>query len=52
MGESEMQLIGRWIGEVLDHIEIVEVQKKIRDQVRDLSEQFPLYSSRLVPSTV
>ena len=52
MGESEMQLIGRWIGEVLDHIEIVEVQKKIRDQVRDLSEQFPLYSSRLAPAAV
>ena len=52
MGESEMQLIGRWIGEVLDQIENVEVQKKIRDQIRDLSEQFPLYSSRLVPSAV
>lgn len=52
MGESEMQLIGRWIGEVLDHIENVEVRKKIRDQVRDLSEQFPLYSSRLAPAAV
>ena len=52
MGESEMQLIGRWIGEVLDHVESVEVQKKIRGRVRDLTEQFPLYASRLAPTAV
>ena len=52
MGESEMQRIGRWIGEVLDQVESVEVQKRIRRQVRDLSEQFPLYASRLAPAAV
>ena len=52
MGESEMQRIGRWIGEVLDQVESVEVQKRIRHQVRDLSEQFPLYASRLAPTAV
>jgi len=52
MGESEMQLIGRWIGEVLDHVENAEVQKKVRDRVRDLTEQFPLYASRLAPTAV
>lgn len=52
MGESEMQLIGRWIGEVLDHVENVEVQKRIRDRVGDLTEQFPLYASRLAPTAV
>ena len=52
MGESEMQLIGRWIGEVLDQVENEEVQKTIRTLVRELSEQFPLYSARLAPSAV
>ena len=52
MGESEMQRIGRWIGEVLDQVESVEVRKRIRRQVRDLSEQFPLYASRLAPTAV
>jgi len=52
MGESEMQRIGRWIGEVLDQVESVEVQKRIRRQVRDLSEKFPLYASRLAPTAV
>ena len=52
MGESEMHLIGQWIGEVLDQVEDVEVQKKIRSRVRELSEQFPLYASRLAPSAV
>ncbi|MDE2964429.1 MAG: serine hydroxymethyltransferase [Acidobacteriota bacterium] len=52
MGEPEMQLIGRWIGEVLDHVENVGVQKKVRDRVTDLTEQFPLYASRLAPTAV
>ena len=52
MGEPEMQLIGQWIGEVLDQVENVEVQKKVRSRVRELSEQFPLYSSRLAPTAV
>ena len=52
MGEPEMQLIGQWIGEVLDQVENVEVQKKVRSRVRELSERFPLYSSRLAPTAV
>ena len=52
MGESEMQLIGQWIGEVLDQVANVEVQKKIRSRVTELSDRFPLYSSRLTPSPV
>ena len=52
MGESEMRLIGRWIGEVLDQVEDVEVRKKIRTLVGELSEQFPLYASRLSPASV
>ena len=52
MGEPEMRLIGQWIGEVLDQVENVEVQKKVRSRVRELSERFPLYSSRLAPTAV
>jgi glycine hydroxymethyltransferase len=52
MGESEMDLIGQWIGEVLDRVEDLEIQTKIRSRVRELSEQFPLYASRLAPSAV
>ena len=52
MGEPEMQLIGQWIGEVLDQVGDVEVQKKVRSRVRELSERFPLYSSRLAPTVV
>ena len=52
MGESEMRLIGRWIGEVLDQVEDVEVRKKIRTLVGELSEQFPLYASRLSAASV
>ena len=52
MGESEMRLIGQWIGEVLDQVEDVEVRKKIRTLVGELSEQFPLYASRLSAASV
>ena len=47
MAEPEMQLIGRLIGEVLNHVENEEVQKKVRSQTMELSERFPLYQSRL-----
>ena len=52
MGESEMRLIGQWIGEVLDQVGNEEVRRKIRALVRELSEQFPLYASRLSPASV
>ncbi len=47
MAEPEMQLIGRLIGEVLNHVENEEIQKKVRSQTMKLSERFPLYQSRL-----
>ena len=46
MKEAEMKQIGHWITEALNHRADVEVLKKIRGQVLELCEQFPLYASR------
>jgi len=53
MREAEMILIGEWIGTVLKDIENADVKSVIRERVRSLGTQFPLYSERLavpVPS--
>jgi glycine hydroxymethyltransferase len=46
MTEAEMRQIGRWIAEALLHRTDAAVLGKIREQVFDLSEQFPLYAER------
>jgi glycine hydroxymethyltransferase len=46
MKEAEMKQIGHWITEALNHRSDAEVLKKIRGQVLELCEQFPLYASR------
>jgi glycine hydroxymethyltransferase len=46
MKEAEMKQIGHWITEALNHRTEAEVLKKIRGQVLELCEQFPLYASR------
>jgi glycine hydroxymethyltransferase len=43
MREEEMRTIGRWIVEALDHRSDAAHLAKIRAQVLDLAEQFPLY---------
>jgi glycine hydroxymethyltransferase len=43
MKEAEMEAIGDWIAEVLDHINDESVQKKVRREVEQLCERFPLY---------
>jgi glycine hydroxymethyltransferase len=43
MKEPEMEAIGEWITEVLDHINDESVQKRIRREVALLCEKFPLY---------
>ncbi|HUU50123.1 MAG TPA: serine hydroxymethyltransferase [Nitrospinota bacterium] len=47
MREKEMELIGDFIKEVLEHIDNKETQKKVRDKVKELCLKFPLYSERL-----
>lgn len=43
MKETEMEAIGEWIAEVLDNIGDENVQKKVRREVEELCERFPLY---------
>jgi glycine hydroxymethyltransferase len=47
MKEPEMELIGNWIAEALEHLGDEPVIEKIRGQVRELTSQFPLYPTRL-----
>ncbi|MGA8765368.1 MAG: serine hydroxymethyltransferase [Candidatus Sulfotelmatobacter sp.] len=46
MKEAEMRQIGRWIAEALLHRTDAGVLTRIRKQVLDLSERFPLYAER------
>ena len=46
MGEKEMRTIGRWIAEALNHRADAAVLARIRKQVLELAEAFPLYASR------
>ena len=46
MKEPEMRQIGKWIAEALQHRTDKAVLAKIRRQVLELAEQFPLYASR------
>jgi glycine hydroxymethyltransferase len=44
MKEGEMEAIGDWIAQVLDHIHDEALQKKIRKEVETLCERFPIYN--------
>jgi glycine hydroxymethyltransferase len=46
MKENEMRQIGRWIAESLLHRSDAAVLEKVRNQVLELSEAFPLYAER------
>jgi glycine hydroxymethyltransferase len=46
MKELEMRQVGRWISEVLQHRSDAAVLGKIRRQVLELAEAFPLYADR------
>ncbi len=52
MREEEMRIIGRWIVEALDHRSDASHLAKIRAQVLDLAEQFPLYGWLREPASV
>jgi glycine hydroxymethyltransferase len=43
MKEGEMEAIGEWIADVLDRINDEAVQKRVRKEVEELCERFPLY---------
>ena len=46
MKEAEMRQVGRWIAEVLLHRADASVASKVRGQVLELCEAFPLYAER------
>ncbi len=46
MKEAEMRQVGRWISEVLQHRTDAAVLEKIRKQVVEFAEGFPLYPER------
>ncbi|HET9099409.1 MAG TPA: serine hydroxymethyltransferase [Acidobacteriaceae bacterium] len=52
MREEEMRIIGRWIVQALDHRSDPAHLAKIRAQVLDLAEQFPLYGWLREPASV
>jgi len=47
MREEEMRLIGQLIAEVLQDVTAEARQRGVRDKVRELCQQFPLYAGRL-----
>jgi glycine hydroxymethyltransferase len=47
MKETEMELIGNWVAEVLSHLDDRAVEQKVRRQVAELAGRFPIYESRL-----
>jgi glycine hydroxymethyltransferase len=46
MKEAEMRQVGRWIAESLLHRADAAVLAKVKKQVLDLCETFPLYAER------
>src|SRR5438105_2157202 len=52
MREKEMKQVGRWIAEVLNHRTDSAVLTRIRKQVLELAETFPLYAERQRRATV
>src|SRR2546430_7901564 len=52
MKEADMKTVGNWIAEALDHRTDAAILKKVRRQVEELAEQFPLYPERRVRTQV
>jgi glycine hydroxymethyltransferase len=46
MKEPEMRQVGRWIADVLQHRTDTAVLAKVKRQVLELAEAFPLYAER------
>jgi glycine hydroxymethyltransferase len=44
-GEDEVRTVTNWMCEVMDHIEAPEVIAKVRAQVKELCQQFPVYAT-------
>ena len=46
--EKEMRQVGAWVDEALQNLENDAVLARIRGEIRELCQQFPLYAHRLV----
>jgi glycine hydroxymethyltransferase len=46
MREAEMEQIGTWIADVLSHIGDAATEQRVRKQVAELAERFPIYAAR------
>ena len=47
MKEEEMRVIGKFICDTLDDINNVDLQQRIRSEVKELTHRFPLYESKM-----
>ncbi len=52
MKEAEMKTIGKWITEALNHRNDPQALARIKGQVLDMAEQFPLYGWKRAPEAV
>jgi glycine hydroxymethyltransferase len=52
MREAEMRIVGKWIAEALQERANPQALRRIRSQVLELAEQFPLYGWLREPQTV
>jgi len=52
MKEAEMKTIGKWITEALDHRNDPQALARIKGQVLEMAEKFPLYSWRRTAEAV
>jgi glycine hydroxymethyltransferase len=51
MGEGEMDKIGAWITEILLHLGDAAVEQKVRGEVAELAQRFPIYPRRVPPGS-
>jgi glycine hydroxymethyltransferase len=45
--EPEMEQVGNWVADVLEHIDDATVEQRVRKQVAELAARFPIYAARL-----
>jgi glycine hydroxymethyltransferase len=50
--EAEMEQVGGWIADVLEHIGDAGVEQRVRKQVAELAGRFPIYAGRLTARAV
>src|SRR5271156_3133922 len=47
MKETEMEMIAKWVAEILLHVGDAETEQRVRKQVADFAARFPIYESRV-----